>query len=194
MNTAQNAQVSSGQVDVPTVPAVPMPQILTEDGRPLDVTSQGYKRGEARLKKTIEEQQQTLESIKKTEQLLYNPIAPVAWMLIGIFMYLIIKKIIENKRTFLDCVDRMHAEVKFLHTDDEEMANQLRRIDKNLENLEEKVLCLSEKNAYVLVTVKEMQQDMEKKKAGQKKVFEKAEPICLPDFETPAFLQKSIEK
>ena len=119
-----------------SVPPAQQQFVIAEEMTPEAFMSQMMKKQD----KMIAEQTQNINNLKELQTPFLGPIAPLFWTLLGVVLYATICKIIENKRYFLDFVDKMWTEIRFLKREDTEMEAQIKRINQRLENLEEKVV------------------------------------------------------
>ena len=151
MQNTQNyqavARVVGDQVNVPAIPKEPVYKeaILVPDAPtpalPREMTERDFINYVMEKQKTMfAEQEHNVKALKEMQSPFFGPVAPIFWILIGVVLYATISKVIENKRYFLDFVDRMWVEIGFLRREDTETEAQIKRINKRLENLEEKVV------------------------------------------------------
>lgn len=136
-------------------------------------------------KTLISEQRAGFRDIQDMHHSNASPVMPIFWILIGVFLYFIISKLNENKRNFLDFVDRMWSEIHFLRKDGEILSKEVQEI---LNNFEKKTHLFDEKYGIIMRNIEEMQQVIDKpRKSHKKKVQEKItldnEPILLPGLE-----------
>ena len=141
----------------------------------------------AKYNKTMEslqqEQQHNIE--KSSEGPFFSPGGAIFWILVGAILYFIISKLNENKRNFLDFVDKMWSEIHFLRKDGEILSKEVQQI---LNDFETKTNLFNEKYGIIMRNMEEMQQVIDKpKKNRKKKVQEKItldnEPIFLPGLD-----------
>ena len=141
----------------------------------------------AKYNKTMEslqqEQQHNIE--KSSDGPVFSPGGAIFWILVGAILYFIISKLNENKRNFLDFVDRMWSEIHFLRKDEEILSEKVQQI---LNDFEKKTHLFDEKYGIIMRNIEEMQQVMDKpRKSHKKKVQEKItldnEPIFLPGLD-----------
>lgn len=64
--------------------------------------------------KVAAEHAQNINNLRELQAPFFGPVAPLFWTLLGVVLYATICKIIENKRYFLDFVDKMWTEIRFL--------------------------------------------------------------------------------
>ncbi len=141
----------------------------------------------AKYNKTMEslqqEQQHNIE--KSSDGPVFSPGGALFWILLGAFLYFIISKINENKRNFLDFVDKMWSEIHFLRKDGEILSKEVQQI---LKDFETKTNLFEERYGIIMRSMEEMQIVMDKPKRNhKKKVQEKItldnKPIFLPGLD-----------
>ena len=131
-----------------------------------------------------QEQQHNIE--KSSETPFFSPDGAIFWILVGALLYFIISKLNENKRNFLDFVNRMWSEIHFLRKDEEILSEKVQQI---LDNFEKKTNLFEERYGIIMRNIEEMQQVIDKpRKNHKKKVQEKITldngPIFLPGLDT----------
>ena len=177
MQNLQNNQVLYSAVAEPLV-KTPVPTIVLPE-----MSSEALAKYNKAMESLQQEQQHNIE--KSSEAPIFSPGGALFWILLGAFLYFIISKINENKKNFLDFVDKMWSEIHFLRKDEEILSEKVQQI---LNDFEKKTHLFDEKYGIIMRNIEEMQQVIDKpKKSHKKKVQEKImldnEPIFLPGLD-----------
>ena len=154
-------QVTSTQ----TTPVLNLPTVYKGEVLNIPDVKPQFKEMEMQEHKT-----EVVYTVPEQEMSLPDALAPLPWLLVGFIICGIFIKVHENRQHFLDFVDRIWTEIKFLRKDDTIMENAVRALNlrvSELENFQAKM----ETKKPAKITV-----DVEKK-------------LEKPEFDMPLFSQ-----
>lgn len=82
---------------------------------------------------TQEHKAEVVYTVPGQEMSFSDALAPLPWLIIGFIVCGICIKVHENRRHFLDFVDRIWTEIKFLRKDDTAIENAIRALNLKVE-------------------------------------------------------------